>query len=156
MNEAMKIKIRVAEEAEKLYGDAQKIGELAAQMLTSGGQEERSRSQMTSLRSIAESTLKSSDVLDYIKKQMARQRSWRDTPREGGDSLGEKLKKIIEGKIRTTAQQIAKEMQSGEESDEVRIRRELQVRLLLVRQFVRQVVVQYEYGTIFMGGGNRR
>jgi hypothetical protein len=61
MNSEMKIISEVNIQAEDFYDDAVALGDLAAVML-----EENHRSQMTSLENIAESTLKTSDVFDYI------------------------------------------------------------------------------------------
>ena len=64
MNPEMKIIREVSIQAEDFYDDAVKLGDHAAFALKAAH-----RSQMTSLENIAESTFKTSDIFDYIKKQ---------------------------------------------------------------------------------------
>ena len=59
-------------QAEAMYENAVQLGDHAAYVLG-----KKHRSQMTSLESIAESALKTSDILDYVKKQTARFDYWR-------------------------------------------------------------------------------
>src|SRR5437868_11999167 len=86
-------------QAEEFYRDAQDLGNHAAYALKGPH-----RSQMTGLESIAESSFKTSDILDYVKKQTARFDYWRvklpqqdqaekDVPVEG---FGERLRKYLE------------------------------------------------------------
>ena len=67
MNPEMKIIREVSIQAEDFYDDAVKLGDHAAFALKA-----THRSQMTSLENIAESTFKTSDIFDYIKKQTSR------------------------------------------------------------------------------------
>ena len=114
------------------YNRAKELGEIAASAFGN-----RHRSQMTNLENIANSTLKVSDVLDYIKKQVARSRaneSWRK------DNLGKQLKDYIEEDIRGHRQRIC---------DMPEIQTDAAVAqhayLSLIREFIRQLVVHFEW-----------
>lgn len=112
---------------------------------------------MTGLENIAETTMKVSDVLDYIKKQTARQPGWKMV--YGGKRLseilkssqdyeekcfGEILKTYIENDLDKIRERICSSIGINNPSDEDRRDRQ-QVYLHLIRQLVRQLVVQYEY-----------
>ena len=139
MNQTMKIIREVNYQAELFYNDAVSMGDHAASAL---GKERRA--QMTSLENIAESTLKSTDVFDFIKKQIARHDHWRKPsshhtdPRQG---FGERLRLYLEQELPSKITPICEAAEVGDE--EQRLRREIY--LQLIRQFIRQVVVQYEY-----------
>lgn len=142
MNPEMKIIREVSVQAENFYDDAVRLGDHAASALT-----ERHRSQMTSLENIAESTLKASDVFDYIKKQTARFNYWRKPVLEDRDSnqgFGESLKNYLEKKLIVNLKTICDRLKIGEATDEQKQERR-RIYLLLIRQFIRQMVVEYEY-----------
>src|SRR5690242_2410466 len=87
---------KVNEEADKFYGTSQELGSLAAVVFPDQGgdnEESKHRAQLTGLENIAETTMKVSDVLDYIKRQMARRLSW--TKVHEGKRFGESLKNYI-------------------------------------------------------------
>jgi len=136
--------LRVNEEAEGFYATSQELGELAAKTFSQESDKghERHRSQMTGLENIAETTLKWTDVLDYIKKQMARPRGWAKV--HDGKSFGESLKNYIEEELPKNVTRVCNRVHIGNESDDD-MRDRQQVYLYLIRQFIRQVVVQYEY-----------
>ncbi len=140
MNEEMKIILRVNEEAEHFYSTSQELGTLAAEKI---GRDHRA--QMTSLENIAESTFKVTDVLDYIKKQMSRDKGW-SSKASNSQSLGESLKTFLEGRLKDIAARVANDVGLNEDSDEHK-RKQQHIYLLLIRQFIRQMVVQYEYLT---------
>jgi hypothetical protein len=142
MNQKMKIIREVNTQAELFYNDAVGLGDHAASAL-----KKEHRSQMTSLENIAESTLKTTDVFDYIKKQIARYEYWRKSLREQKDSnegFGERLKSYLETKLPERIVTISKAVGIGDVTDEDKQERR-EIYLLLMRQFIRQVVVQYEY-----------
>ena len=93
MNKEMQIirEVSAVAETEAFYRKAEKLGQHAAHALKASH-----RSQLTGLENIAESTFKTTDILDYIKKQTARFPYWRqgfpqgENPNEG---FGESLKK---------------------------------------------------------------
>ena len=144
MNIELKIIREVSLEAEECYPEAVKLGDHAAYALQS-----RHRAQLTGLENIAESAFKTSDILDYIKKQIARFSQWRrpdptaNNPQQG---FGERLKDYLEQELPLRVERICerKRLNIGNETDEHRLLRR-HIYLLLMRQVIRQVVVQYEY-----------
>jgi hypothetical protein len=139
MNQTMKIIREVNYQAELFYNDAVSMGDHAASAL---GKERRA--QMTSLENIAESTLKSTDVFDFIKKQIARHDDWRKPYKHHTDpkqGFGERLKIYLEKDLPPRTTTVCNSAGVGDE--EHQLRREIY--LQLIRQFIRQVVVQYEY-----------
>ena len=93
---------------------------------------------MTNLENIANSTLKVTDVLDYIKKQVAKSeknKMWQK------DNFGPKVKEHIEQNLCAQRRAICERLEGIEEKslDGQRIY------LDLIREFVRQLVVHYEY-----------
>lgn len=136
--------LRVNEEAMNFYSKSQELGELAVKSFLQEKDRQRHRAQMTGLENIAETTQKWTDVLDYIKKQMARLRGW--TTLYDGKSFGESLKRYITDEVPICVERVCNnnKISIGNESDDdKRIRQ--QVYLDLIRQLIRQVVVQYEY-----------
>src|SRR5437660_6434765 len=100
MNQDMKIIREINLEAEGFYDRAQAIGNHAYQAFKSGH-----RAQLTGLERVAESSLKTSDILDYIKRQIARSdpgKDWRakgneDPPTaESQQGFGECLRTYLE------------------------------------------------------------
>jgi hypothetical protein len=150
MKKEMQIILEVNSQAERFYEDAIQIGDHAAHVLTA-----KHRSQLTGLENVAESALKASDVLDYVKRQTARLSYWKQSfpasESSGGsdESFGERLKNYIETSLGRMSNAICKDkLKIGENTEEYhRMRR--RVYLLLIRQFVRRVVVQYEYRVSF-------
>ncbi len=148
--------MRVNEKAEDFYEDALELGTIAAkafkqaQEQRNSHKQNRHRAQMTGLENIAETTLKFTDVLDYIKKQIARLDLWsfkyEGKPGGGYKAFGESLKSYIEGRLKVEADQICNDLHIGDTRIEDKRDRQL-VYLQLIRQFVRQIVVQYEYKT---------
>lgn len=135
MNQRMKILKRIAEEADSdgFYAKAKELGEIASKAFG-----EKHRSQMTSLENIANSTLKVTDVLDFIKKQFAKSDAntgWRK------DNFGIELKRYIEQSLRDLRKEICIPLENVEvESVEGQ-----RIYLNLIREFVRQLVIHYEY-----------
>lgn len=135
MNQGMKIIKEVAQVADRddFYGRAKTLGETASRAFG-----ERHRSQMTSLENIANSTLKVTDVLDFIKKQFAkskRNEGWRN------ENFGIELQKYIEQSLQKRREEICHVLE-GVEEESVEGQR---IYLNLIREFVRQLVVHYEY-----------
>ncbi len=139
----MKIIREVNIQAESFYEEAKNLGDYAA---ASFG--EKHRSQITGLENIAESALKTSDVFDYIKRQTARHDHWRQ------DNFGKNLIEKLESDLATRQKVISAGLKISERTDEGRQERR-RIHLLLIRQFVRQMAVQYEFQVSF-GKGARR
>ena len=148
MNKQMQIVREVNVQAEIFYEDAVQHGDHAAYALTKAH-----RSQMTGLENIAESVLKASDILDYIKRQTARFPYWRQSfpgEKPSDEAFGERLKNYLEGELLKKRNAIcnAKVLNIGEETDEDKTLRR-HIYLLLIRQFIRQMVAEYEYRVSF-------
>jgi hypothetical protein len=142
MNPEMKIIREVSVEAEDFYDKAVELGQHAADALKA-----RHRSQMTGLENIAESTFKTSDVFDYIKKQTARFPHWRQPSperRAAAQGFGESLQVYLEGKLAERRDDVCRRLEIGDTSYEHKQERR-RVYLLLIRQFIRSMVVEYEY-----------
>jgi hypothetical protein len=146
MNPEMKIIREVNVEAEDFYQDAVLLGRHAEKALTA-----RHRSQLTGLENIAETTFKTTDVFDYIKKQIARFRHWNQhAPANQGTAgqigFGERLKTYLEIDLQARANKVATRLEYGETSFQEKLTRR-HIYLLLTRQFIRQMIVEYEYQT---------
>jgi hypothetical protein len=146
MNTEMQILREVNIAAEYFYGDAVEHGKHAAYVLT-----KTHRSQMTGLENIADSSPKVSDILDYIKRQTARFPYWRqsfpgETPSD--EAFGERLKDYLEKDLKDKRDAICSRLEIGDESEPHKTWRR-HTYLLLIRQFVRQVVAEYEYRVSF-------
>jgi len=141
MNRTMKIIREVNNQAEDFYRDAVGLGDHAADALGKAR-----RAQMTSLENIAESAMKSSDVFDFIKKQIARHDDWSKAfkgHKDGNKGFGERLKTYLEKELPPKITIICNSVGMGDATDKDQQSKEIY--LMLMRQFIRQVVVQYEY-----------
>jgi len=126
---------------------------------------------LTGLESIAESSLKTSDILDYIKKQIARSepsKDWRTEVKEDpatgesqqgfGESLKTYLEKDLSDRLNVVCSNvgIVTKLEKGKSKQDSEIEKEKlkahrwkrqDIHLRLIREFIRQMVVQYEYRT---------
>lgn len=147
MKKHLQLILRVNERAgtEAFYKKSQELGALAAQSFKEvrGREKQRHRSQMTGLENIAETTLKVTDVLDYIKKQTARQEGWKKEVGPNKERFGVTLKTYIEDVLKEDVEAVCKGFINSN-SDEERHQRQ-EVYLQLIRQAIRQLVVHYEY-----------
>ncbi|HEY6542960.1 MAG TPA: hypothetical protein VIZ18_18605 [Ktedonobacteraceae bacterium] len=156
MNREMKIIYEVSNQAENYYKDAIDLGDHAAHVLKA-----THRSQMTSLENIAESTFKTSDVFDFIKKQTARFSYWRQSMPENTSStenkkanqpFGPRLKDFLEQDLKKAAEDLCDpaRLDIGKTSDKD-LQERRRIHLLLIRQFIRQMVAQYEFRVSAVG-----
>lgn len=136
MNEDLRIMRQVALQADAFYEDAKRLGTLAAKCLT--GQK---RSQITGLESICNSTLKVSDVCDYIKMRTARQKEWQQ------DNLGPKVLEYIEKNIAQRRGLICAVLKIEDKL------KQQDIYMMLIREFVWQLAAQYEFALIKSQGG---
>ena len=148
MKKRIELIIRVNKQAgsEDFYKKSQELGMLAAQSFRGereSDKQERHRSQMTGLENIAETTLKVTDVLDYIKKQTARQKGWQKEVGANGERFGESLKNYIESGLETFVNNVCNGFIDSAIDEGKQQRQEAY--LQLIRQLIRQIVVQYEY-----------
>ncbi len=133
----MKILRAVALRADSFYDKAKRLGSSAAQALT-----DKKRSQINGLEGIANSALKTTDVFDFIKVRTARQEEWRQ------GNWGPELLAYLSRDLRKQRIAICQELEVDPNSAEG-----IQVYLLLIREFVRQLAAQYEYACKFPNAG---
>lgn len=134
--------VNAAAADEDFYNAAVSLGDHAAEALKT-----RHRSQMSGLENIAESTFKTSDVFDYIKKQVARFQHWRQPFSELKSSnlgFGERLKTYLEKDLAQRRDEVCARLGLGDTSYLEKQERR-RIYLLLIRQFIRSMVVEYEY-----------
>jgi hypothetical protein len=148
-NYDMKVIREVSGQAEVTYKDAEALGDHAAHAFA--GSRTNHRSQMTSLENIANSTFKTSDVFDYIKKQTARHDEWRRTyqgSNEPNIGFGERLLKYLQVELASKAKALSDserlKIPNNTDAGQQERRR---IHLLLIRQFIRQMVAQYEFAS---------
>ena len=131
MNQQMKNLKEIAQIADSkdFQTKVQELGEVASNVFRPG-----QRNQLTNLNNIANSSLKVTDVINYIKKQVARadrNETWRK------NNFGTQLKKYIEQNLRERQKRV-----KGVKEDSAEGQR---FYLYLVREFLRQLVIHYEY-----------
>jgi ATP-dependent Clp protease ATP-binding subunit ClpA len=139
-------------QAENFYDKAVDLGDHAAYVLLN-----KHRSQMTSLEAIAESTLKVTDIFDFIKKQTARLPQWRLSlgQESTNPGFGESLRDQLENKLKGNLNAVCNHLEIKDNTDdEKQLRR--RIYLLLIRQFIRQMVVEYEYQASLKSNGERK
>lgn len=119
----------VALEADAIYERAKALGELAARSIVG----ERGGSQVRGLENVANGSLKVSDILDYVKRQTARHKEWQD------GNFGAELLRCLEEDLYQRARGIAAGV------PELAATWQQQIHLALIREFVRQLIVHYEY-----------
>lgn len=149
MNKDMRMMREINIQAIAFYEAAVKLGDHAAFAFRDLNRSKKNshRSQMTGLENIAESTFKVADILDYIKKQIARFDYWRKGyPRNAdpNEGFGEALKKYLENDMKEKCDTICRRLEIKDSTDDDKYKRQ-QVYLQLIRQFIRQMVVEYEY-----------
>lgn len=164
MNQDMKIIREINLEAERFYEKAQALGNHAYQAF-----KDKHRAQLTGLEDVAESSLKTSDVLDYIKKQIAHSdpgKDWRTesakdlSPDESPRGFGERLKTYLEQDLSERVEIVCKnvdivtKVEKGKSKQDQELERaklkahrwkRQDIHVRLIREFVRQMIVQYEY-----------
>lgn len=138
MSRQMQLVRAVALAADGFYGDAKKLGEVAAGCFPSSR-----RSQITGLENVAAGAIKISDVLDYVKKQIGKEASnqpdkhiWRK------DDFGIQLLEYLEKSLREQLDRLAITPPLTDAAERQR------THLMLIREFVRQVAAHYEFSKI--------
>lgn len=130
MNQRMIILKQVAIHSDKYSSQVKQMGELAKKAF------ENKKHQMKQLENIADGAMKVSDVLDYIKRQTgksANNKKWKK------NQFGKKLLEIIENKLLAEGDRIFKNLDIGSEENR------LEINLLLIREFIRRMVIHYEF-----------
>lgn len=120
---------QVALRADGFYAKAEELGRQAANALTRD-----KRSQISNLEGIANSALKTSDVFDFVKTRTARQKEWR--PGKWGPDLLTYLSRDLRTDRRVICDKLDVDVEGAEG---------LEVHLMLIREFVRQLAAHYEY-----------
>ena len=92
----MKIHREVELQIDQMYKDTRALGSVAFQVFG----RDRGKAQLRNLENIANSTLKVSDVLDYIKRQTARMNEWKK------QGFGKRMLKYVEEDIDTQKKDI--------------------------------------------------
>ncbi|VFU18280.1 hypothetical protein SCFA_4010004 [anaerobic digester metagenome] len=135
--------------ADEFYEEAKHMGRLANHALSTKG-----RSQMKGLERVANSLVKVSDIFDNVKKQTARHEEWQT------DNFGQQLLTFLEQDLRTRTEDIVKQAQEAireSETDqhptEITALDKQEIYIRLCQEYVRQLVVHYEYA-LAEGGGN--
>ncbi|HYV07031.1 MAG TPA: hypothetical protein VFB82_20715 [Blastocatellia bacterium] len=141
MNREMAFVRELAMQADTFYSESEGFGRWAARALPG------KRAQITGLESIANSSLKISDVLDYLKKQTAKAKAgkeWRQQDKAHKE-LGHQLITFIRDDLRVKRDAVCNSVgdSTGQGASEFE---KQQVFLALIREFVRQVAAQYELG----------
>jgi hypothetical protein len=135
MNIRMKM-IRAVEleaDSDAFYSAAKAFGDRAAQALG-----RTKRAQITGLESMANSSHKVSDILDYLKLRTARQKEWQQ-----GD-LGKDLIQYLERDLRRTRQHVC----ADQELSTLDPFQQQEVYIMLIRAFVAHLVAQYEFACL--------
>lgn len=139
----MKVIREVNIQAEAFYQEAKKLGDQAADAFG-----EKHRAQITGLENIAETALKTSDIFDYVKLQTARHEQWRT------GNFGKTLIERLETELANRRKSICAHLKISDKTEEGR-QEQRRIYLLLIRQFIRQLAVQYEF-QVSLGKGARR
>lgn len=125
----MKVIKEVSLKSDQFYNKAKELGEIAAKAIGSGH-----KAQMKNLENITLSSLKVSDVLDYIKKQVSRFDNW------NSNNFGNRLKETIENSILQDRDEICSNLDIDKSSADAQ-----HIYLTLIREFISQITVHYEY-----------
>lgn len=136
----MQILREVALRADGFSEQAEDLGKRAAQALT-----DSKRAQITGLEGVANSALKVTDVLDFVKIRTARHKEWRE------NSWGPDLLRFLHHDLREQRKQICVALHIDHQSADG-----LEVHLLLIRELVRQLAAHYEYACQFPQAGGVR
>lgn len=130
MNRELELMRAVALAADGFYGTSKEFGERAAKCFSG----DKGKSQIRNLETLANSTLKVSDVLDYIKKQVGRDNL--NSPAWTLNAFGRDLLAFLEDELGKQAGGLAGRDQPSERQ---------RVHLQLIQQFVKQLSAQYEF-----------
>ena len=137
MSLQMKIHKEVELQIDAMYSKTEQLGELAVKVFGRG----RGKTQLRNLENIANSTLKVSDVLDYIKRQTARLNEWK---KQGfGVKMLEYIQKDILNMRKTVFTHLSSELEHLNDRDREFKKQEITVQL--IRGFVKQLVIHFEW-----------
>lgn len=139
MSLQMKIHREIELQLDEMYDKSQELGELAVKVLG----RDRGKSQLRNLENIANSTLKVSDVLDYLKRQTARMQEWKK------QGFGTRMLQYIQKDIVDMRETIFGHLTKDEEFQELKGHqgefKKQEILMLLIRGFVKQLVIHFEW-----------
>lgn len=131
------IRRRISAFSDAYYHDSKKLGEIAWQAFQGN-----SNSQLRGLENIANSTIRSSDILDYIKIQTGRSRpttKWRHK------AFGETLIEKMENQLPSDAQ-VVLDFVKGEVKDHQLVEDDLRrIHIILCRELIKHTIANYLY-----------
>lgn len=123
--------VSIVADGDLFMRDAEEMGERAKQVFT-----DKNKSQMRNLENVANSANKVTDIFNYIKRQTGKDRDSKNWNKESfGRDLLERLSRIKEDK----GEQIYQSLSVEDEETKILIN------LKLIREFVSQMVVHFEY-----------
>lgn len=140
MNLQMKIhkEIELQLDQDDVYKKAEAFGRLAVEVFG----RDRGKAQLRNLENIANSTLKVSDVLDYIKRQTARMKQWQDK------NFGKQMLDYIQKELDAQKEKIFSEL-SRQEPEALHGHpgefKKQEIAMQLIRGFVKQLVIHFEW-----------
>jgi len=117
------------------YESAKRLGEMAA-LIT-----ELKKTQITNLETIANSTLKVSDIKDYVKKQTGKHKEWQQ--KFDGEEFGTKLLDKL-NELTNERDGIVNALGVSDNNEK------REIYLYVVREFIKHFVIHFEY----KGGGS--
>lgn len=157
MNRQLQLVRAVALVADAIYDVSTEFGARMARQISG----ERGLSQIKGLEAIANSALRASDVLDYVKRQTARHNEWFD------DGLGVDLLAYLTDGASVERYQLDN-LYKKRDAIDYRLRHDLagqgtgldaterqQVTIMLYRQFVHQIAAHYQFQRRQVGRGPR-
>lgn len=121
--------VAIRADTDAFYTTAEELGRKAAEGLS-----ERKRAQISGLENIANSTLKTTDVFDFVKLRTARHHEWRK------QKWGQELLSYLNDNLRRHRVAICKQLDLDEQGADGTY-----VHLLLIRTFIHQLAAHYEY-----------
>jgi len=133
MKNRMKIHKSVAAQTstEEFYHKAENLGAKAANIF-----EDKGKTQLNNLLNVTNSSMKVTDIIDYIKRQIGHGNRGFEK-----DNFGDELINFLYDELKIVRNNIASELKELE-LDEYQLQ---QIHLLLCRQFINSMVIHYNY-----------
>ncbi len=135
------IRAKVSAYSDNYYEDTKQLGEIAREAFSSGA----GKSQIRNLENIANSASRVADILDFVKRQSGRQKSW--LHKQFGPLLLEKL----DDKLRAESEKIFSDVGSATtehpfgDSEKLQDDDQRRIHILLCREFIRHLSAHYLY-----------
>jgi len=113
-------------------GKAKDMGEKAGKIFSD-------KTQMKNLENIANSSMKITDILNFIKRQTGKDKDRKNWYK---NNFGPELLDTMEGYLAEASTSVKQKLEVTDPGEQMLID------LLIVREFIRQVVIHYEYRTV--------